>query len=257
MHRFKSYLAIKTFLTLANLFSFTSCYHLSLSGSSPDRVYSYHSQGKELKVLHYQSRRPTHLIILWHGGGWKKGSPENMSQHCDIFIKHNIDCIVPEYSLADGLEATPILALKDVQNFKTQFKDLSETWGVATLTLWSGGSSAGGLLAAWSPGEGLILWSPVLKLNGQGAFDNNVLDSMSRVEMDVLLNQQIQARPTLIFHGDRDVTVPIQGSLEYCELLDDQCSMEILLGEDHRVYSDDRDLLATTLKKSSDFIKNY
>lgn len=196
--------------------------------------------GSEMKVLHYIPDKPDSLgVVLWHGGGWSSGDIQAMHDYCDFYASRGVHCLVPEYHLVKDSTTTPLQSREDAFLFWQTLQQESTHWGVDSLSWWTGGSSAGGILGAWIPSRGKILISPVLKTLGEGSYSNATLSPQAADSLDVIsqLGAQILWAPTIIFHGLKDRTVLPIGSQEYCQSHQKEgveCNMIEFYTKDHR-----------------------
>lgn len=225
---------------------------------------------QSLQFYHYIPDHSNHskAVILWHGGGWKQGSKQAMDLLCKRYAQAGIHCFAPDYRLWKDSTDTPVRAKEDALSFWNHLQENKAVFGLKKAKWWVGGSSAGGNLAAHIPGAPRILISAVLKTHGPNAFDNNTLDSSSRINMDLIsaLKSLQRSRkeyddnkglntPTILFHSDSDYTVPLIGSLEYCELIGSNCEIHIIQGVNHTSLTNDEILRDSLIETSIKWMK--
>lgn len=91
-------------------------------------------------------RRPA--IVFFYGGGWAKGSPMQFRHHCAFLAARGIVAIAADYRVSDRHGAQINTCVTDAKSAIRWVRSQAETLGIDPNRLASGGSSAGGHLAA-------------------------------------------------------------------------------------------------------------
>lgn len=158
-------------------------------------------------------------IVLLHGGGLSEGHKNEFSGFCTTLAKRGFVVFSMNYRLKANPGEDYIKAIadgaEDVEDAVNFIKANSDKYGVDKDRIAIGGGSAGGavvLEAAYgqapkTPGSGafalLDLYGPVDYIKQTAAFSKNSI-------------------PALIIHGMQDAVVPIDGSKELVNILNEQ-----------------------------------
>lgn len=238
-----------------------------LQGDSHRQRYSYTvGASQELEIWHYvPTEKSLDLaLVLWHGGGWVQGGPGSLDSYCSLYAQLGVHCLTPAYRLI-GDSSQSLYPLEDARTFWQVLQKQQSNWGLEGLSLWSGGSSAGATLGAHNPAQGHVFFAPVLQTVGSGAFHSPYLDSLSSSQYDVLSQlgtgpAQIQALPSIVFHGGQDRTSPHQQSQSYCEHLQElgvPCRLHTLEGLGHNGIQSDIFLQDSLIRLSVQFMRDH
>lgn len=181
----------------------------SYAQTSDPQELAYDHSGGELRVLIWGLRsgnesRPA--IVLFHGGGWKKGQPEQFTQMCRTIIQYRVVCIAPEFGGTNPIpQASAAVAW---------VRDHAASLGINPSRIAAGGTSVGGFLAAStailpsqrsraSVPDALVLLNPILLPFGRGPA--------------IVLKDHIRGAlpPTIILHGTLDQTAPFARTQDF------------------------------------------
>jgi len=157
-------------------------------------------------------------MILFHGGGWKGGKPDQFRVACAYFASRGLVCATAEYqllgktgiaNLAPG-ESNKRVCVTDAKSAIRWFKQHGGELGIDPTRIITGGGSAGGhisALATMNPGLNDpadpqdIDTRVVAYLWFNPAFaTTDTKDS----EIDILTNLKPDLPPTIVFFGDND-----------------------------------------------------
>jgi acetyl esterase len=114
-------------------------------------------------------------LILFHGGGWRFGSPQQFYPQCQFFSRQGITCISAEYRLGPSHQPDITGAIQDAAAAFDYVYANAADLAIDESKIYTGGGSSGGHLAA-ALGLGmhgiertrpaaLILYNPVLDLS--------------------------------------------------------------------------------------------
>lgn len=164
-------------------------------------------------------RRPA--IVLYHGGGWTKGTPSVLNDQAAHCATLGLVAILVEYRLLTEPEETPVVCIRDAKSAMRWVRAHAAELGVDPGRIAAGGGSAGGHLAAATallPGhddpeddlavsprpQALVLFNPVID-NGPGGWAHNRVKGRHQ-EFSPAHNVTADAPPTLILSGTADTT---------------------------------------------------
>lgn len=170
-------------------------------------------------------------IVLFHGGGWRTGSPRQFERQAKYFAGAGVVTILPEYRLTKKLGTPPIEALIDAKSAVRWARANAKRLGIDPKKLAAGGGSAGGHLAVGTavvPGyddpaddlnisslpDALVLFNPALDIAGiwQQRFGTDVT-SISPMQQ---LRKPIP--PTIIFQGTEDTVTQYSVAQKFVQL---------------------------------------
>lgn len=212
------------------------------------------SLGQSHRVLQFfaEGIPKRQAVVIYFGGGWKKGAAYTMEPFCQGFTQAGYHCFAPSYRTSEYDGTGVAEAMYDAQMTFSWLQNNANELGFDSELLWSAGVSAGGLLAAWQESRGHFLWVPVLKTYGPDSYESELLDEEYSQEIDVLRNLEvsIQPKPSYIFVPQIDTIVPLKGSEEYCQILtanDVPCQRVQLEVSGHEFFSDEPDVRDSTV----------
>jgi len=170
-------------------------------------------------------KRP--VIVLFFGGGWVAGKPQQMAGHARYFARQGYVAISAKYRVRnkDGAHLTPFDCVEDGKSAVRFLRKHGAGLGIDPDKVISGGGSAGGHVAACSGliegydaktedsgissvPNALVLFNPVIDTTEKGyasntsPTDNTVLSPCHHVRPGL--------PPTYIVHGTADRTVPFE-----------------------------------------------
>lgn len=168
---------------------------------------------------------PMPTVVFFFGGGWTGGNRQHFSHHCKYLASRGMIAIAPDYRIFGKHGTPPQKSVADARSAMRYVKQHAQELGVDTAHLAAGGGSAGGHLAlatATVSGfddpeddqnispmpQALVLYNPVVNTTSEGF-------GAARVGNDTInLSPYHQASPdippVLIFHGEKDTTVPLE-----------------------------------------------
>lgn len=201
----------------------------------PRRVTYRHVGDRDLSAFVFApantAAKPAPAILLFHGGGWRSGSPEWTFTSARRFADLGLVAIAVEYRLSNG-GSTPIEALDDTcAAFAWASRDASAL-GIDASRIAAYGVSAGGHLVATAASAGcpavaggqrtrvapvaMILFSPALDMARDGWF-GKLLDGRAKAEAYSPVDHSgAHVPPTLIVQGDADTLTPARGATAFC-----------------------------------------
>lgn len=220
-------------------------------------------------------KRPA--IVLFHGGGWTKGSPSSLKRQADFCASLGMVSFLVEYRLISESKDAPEVCIWDAKSAMRWVRAHAADWGVNSERIAAGGGSAGAHLAAASallngfdePDENsavspkpsaLVLFNPVLD-NGPGGFAHSRVKDRYR-EFSPAHNVAPGAPPTLIMSGTADHLVPVSMLEKFqrdMEKAGSRCDLELYEGGDHGFYMTSHHegkFHAPTLSRMEDFFRS-
>lgn len=167
---------------------------------------------------------PTALVVLFHGGGWQGGSPDQFALQCRLLASHRVLAVSAGYRLIDSGAATLSDCLDDARAAVEHARTLAPR-----APLFLGGGSAGGQLAlttaltatAADPSyAGLVLFNPVVDLCDQEGIGYRLRDTLGLTARTAAAASPVHltrpgAPPAIIFHGSEDEIVPIAAARRF------------------------------------------
>jgi acetyl esterase len=156
-----------------------------------------------LTVWRAHADKPGAALVMFHGGAFRHGNPDQFRKLCELFSAEQVTCISVEYSL-DGGEQT----LEEAKAAVTWVRQNAQALSVDPGKVAVGGSSAGAYLAAStailndgqdraSVPNALVLLSALLEPRGAGPSEQ------------LASNIRTPLPPTIILHGTADHLVAI------------------------------------------------
>jgi len=201
-------------------------------------------------------------IVYFHGGGWRRGSPQQFAWHCRYLATRGMVAITVEYRVSGRFPVTVRDSVVDALDAMRWVRAHVEDLGIDPKRIAAGGGSAGGHLAACTalleiPGDvagasarpdALVLYNPVLVLApypGAEAFIQERLISRERmgvdpVELSPYHHIRKDAPPTQIFHGTADRTVPFFTVVEFTRAMEEagnSCRLQPFEGQAHGFFN--------------------
>jgi acetyl esterase/lipase len=174
------------------------------------------------------SGKPRPAIVLFFGGGWRAGSIGQFVPQAQHFAARGLIAIVADYRVSGRHQTTPFDAIADAKSAIRWVRARAGTLGIDPNRVAAGGGSAGGHIALSAavmsafdePGENmavsakpdaLVLFNPVVDTSAIAQFGARALDASPFHHLAAGLP------PTLIMHGEADVTVPYATVVRFCE----------------------------------------
>lgn len=227
---------------------------LDLLGDRPDARIVYATAGDTQLTLHAFHPRglnrtsPAPALLLFHGGGWRFGSPQQFYPQCRAFAALGYRCFSAAYRLSPHDPPDLRGAIDDAARALQYLHDHAVELGVDVARIVAGGGSAGGHLAA-SLGAGLhgqqhprpralLLLNPVLDFAPCTPFHHLAGADWHAVSP----LQAVDARfpPALLQSGSLDVEVPPAAVHAFCDTVNaagGDCRTQIYDGQRHGFFN--------------------
>lgn len=201
-------------------------------------------------------------VIIWHGGGWRRGSKDMIAPHATILASRGFTVFCPEYRLTG--EAKWPAHIHDVKRAIRYVRSEAGTLGFDADKIVGQGHSAGAhlcLLAAGSanesrldpPGEdnstsaalaaAVAIYPPTIFFRGERTSGGLPASALGCDESDEaaalaspITHVSAELPPVMLLHGDKDTVVPVSASIRYQEAVRNagaRCDMHIWAGFPH------------------------
>ena len=221
---------------------------------SPDEYRVYKPVGaQDLGCYLYEPRshRTMHpAVILYHGGGWSRGSPWTLFPYARLFAQAGYLVLVPEYRVHERHGTGVFDALADAGSAYQWLVSHAEELHVDTRRIVLAGDSAGGQLAATLALQpeyrgsliapvALVLLNPVTDTSEPARRrkgDYQSLFAGRGIEISPRHLLRAESPPVVVFHGDDDRLVDVEQSARFCrraELGGTRCDLHRFPGARH------------------------
>ncbi|HRX22427.1 MAG TPA: alpha/beta hydrolase [Syntrophomonadaceae bacterium] len=235
--------------------------HSKFSAITPDRKVTYRIiDGYELTLHLFQAQGPAlpngyPVLLLFHGGAWKYGSPHQFYPQCQHFQERGLTCVSAQYRIASVHDSDPRVALEDAQAAILYLRQHAAELYINPKRIIAGGGSAGGHLAAalgvglpikdtpmdrknLSRPNALVLYNPMLDLS-PGRPDHHLV---AVYWSDISPYHHIDGNipPTLILLGTEDSEVPVSTAQAFCDKViynGGQCKLALYEGAKHGFFN--------------------
>jgi len=225
-------------------------------------------------------RRPA--IILFHGGGWVCGKPQQFYQQARALKDQGIVAFSATYRLINKHHTTVYECIQDGKSAVRWLRTHAEQLGIDPDKIIAAGGSAGGHVAACtamiegfeeegedrtvsSKPNALILFSPVLDTTEKGYGSDKMIRG-KKTDLSPCHQVREGLPPTILFHGTRDTTVPPENAERFERLMKEtgnHCVRVSFEGRRHSFFNGsgfrknntDEDF-NTTMEKSFEFLKS-
>lgn len=163
---------------------------------------------------------PKPAIVFFFGGGWNGGTPMQFEPHARYLAERGMVAATAEYRVRSRNGTTPYECVKDGKSAVRYLRENAKVLGIVPDKIAAGGGSAGGHVAATTGTiekfneetdhlrvsavpNAMVLFNPVIDTGpkGFGGKDRTDISPNHHVTEDV--------PPTMIFHGEKDTTVPL------------------------------------------------
>jgi acetyl esterase/lipase len=222
----------------------------------------------DLHIFYPNSKKPekpTPAIVMFHGGGFKKGEPGAFYYFCDYLASRGMVAISARYRLGDQLNC-----LKDAKSAMRYVYGNATKFGIDPAKVAAGGGSAGGQLAAATATSklineetddlaistvpsGLILFNPIL-----GHQDSvNAWKPEIRKDFRPWFGIHGEMPPTLSMWGAKDKFLSIEIMKGFQHKMTDagaRCEIEIYPDQAHSFFDNDREWVITTVGRADIFL---
>lgn len=231
---------------------------------SEKRVYK-EAGGKGLEIwvwkpANWKQEDRRSAVVFYHGGGWKGGNPAAFGRQSAKLAEKGMVAFSVQYRLTSQPGVTVEDCVKDARSAYRWVKTHAGELGVDAGKIAAGGGSAGGHLAAALVTLGnfddekddksvvidpaaLVLFNPAVKLDFEQARVRAEKEGRKLEELVKLSpHHHLKAGhpPTVIFHGDADVTVPIESVQAYSakvKELGGACEVVVTAGQGHAFFN--------------------
>ncbi len=213
-------------------------------------------------------RRPA--IVFFFGGGWNSGFPEQFYSHSKYLASRGMVAISAEYRVKSRHGVAPFECVTDGKSAVRWVRTNADKLGVDPDRIAAGGGSAGGHVAACTgvidgmdePGEdvsvsskpdALVLFNPALVMPWRDV--SNMSDEQRKQIMERFQGRDPEEispyhhvtsddPPTIIFHGEADITIPIRTVRMFVEAMEktgNRCELAAYAGKEHGFFNYGRD----------------
>lgn len=222
---------------------------------------------------------PKPAIVFFFGGGWNSGSPAQFEKQAKHFAERGMIAMVADYRVKSRNKTTAVECVKDGKAAVAWIRKNAKRLGIDPNRIAAAGGSAGGHVAATTgtlTGFGsderpnaMILFNPGLtfaeldgwKPKGFGVSANaEAVKSRLGVETAEELSPSHHVGPhtppTLILHGDKDTTVPVESAQVFEKQMkkaNRPCKLVVTPGAGHGFFNRGDDY-TKTLKEADDFL---
>ncbi len=229
--------------------------------SEPDERLTYKTtaQGKLRLHVYYPEDHDDDAegpaIVLFHGGGWVSGDPEQFYPHAQHFASRGMIAISAEYRTRDTHGTTPFESVRDGVSAMRWVRTHAQSLGISPDSIVAGGGSAGGHIAAATalldgfddPDEdlsvdarpnALVLFNPVID-NGPDGYGYERIGGAYR-SFSPLHNVSSDAPPTLFLSGTKDHIVPVSTIHAFQLLMREagvRCEVVLYEGQGHGFFN--------------------
>jgi acetyl esterase len=250
-------------------------------GIKPDKIITFKEvpsgEPLELHVFLPDNKvpdTPVPVVVLFFGGGWTHGNPDQMYGQCDYFAKRGLVAISPRYRTSGSHGTTVYACIEDGKSAIRWVREHAGEFGIDPDKIAVGGASAGGYVAAAAgtvtgfdaPGEkwfvsaapnAMILFNPAVNM-----YTPNIQKRVGAAPFWISPLHQVRPDlpPTIIFHGTKDTSVPHAESVKFRDAMQavgNTCELHSWEGLGHGFFRWDRDpaIFSETLKLADEFLQ--
>lgn len=196
----------------------------------------------------------TPALVLFFGGGWTNGAPENLSRQARYLASRGMVAVLPDYRVYDRQKTTPFEAMMDAKSAIRWVRSRAASLGIDPGRVAAGGASAGGQLALSAAifddfdeaGEdrrtsarpsALVLFNPAVDTTYKSL---KVRFGERGKEASPAHHLHGGLPPMLILHGKIDFSVPYSDARKFCERakeLDNRCKLVGYTAAPHGFYN--------------------
>jgi len=185
--------------------------------------------GLELQLFEPAGRdrgQPLPAVVLFFGGGWDGGEPEQFFGFCEYLAARGAVAIAPDYRTRERFGTSPFECVADAKSALRWVRAHAAELGIDAARIAAGGGSCGGHVAlctgvieghddpaddlAVSPAPDLLLlFNPVVDTTEAG-YGSQKLPADRRTELSPVHHLRPGAPPTFVVHGTEDRAVPFE-----------------------------------------------
>jgi acetyl esterase/lipase len=165
-------------------------------------------------------------VVLFFGGGWDGGEPEQFFGFCEYLASRGAVAIAPDYRTRERFGTSPFECVMDAKSAMRQVRARAGELGIDPARIAAGGGSCGGHVAlctgviaghddpaddlAVSPAPNLLLlFNPVVDTTEAG-YGSQKIPEGRRLELSPLQQLAPGVPPTFVVHGTEDRAVPFE-----------------------------------------------
>jgi len=203
------------------------------------KMYLYRPADLKRTDLERADLKPTDkkaAIVFFFGGGWRGGSPQQFEQQCRYLADRGMVAVTADYRVSSRHKVTAKDCVSDAKSAVRYLRTNAARLGIDPDRIVAAGGSAGGHLAACTgvlagfdtEGEDLsissvpnamVLFNPALVLapiEGKPPLDKERMAGLearmgvSPEKLSPYHQIASEVPPTIIFHGEKDTTVPFE-----------------------------------------------
>ncbi|MBO1417716.1 alpha/beta hydrolase [Streptomyces sp. FH025] len=227
--------------------------------SDPVEIHTHYPSpaGDFLPLLGYApaAAPPRAAVVLFHGGGWQTGMPEQFAPQTRALAAHGILALSAGYRLLGQGARSVGDCVDDARAVARHARKLAAEHGAAGAPLFLGGGSAGGQLALAlgsetseeTPYAGLVLFNPAVDLLEEAWLP--LLPMLGLTEEAAKACSPLHlvrpgTPPALLLHGTADQLVPIASARRYRDAqraAGNDCRLVEYQGAPHGFFNPDTD----------------
>ncbi|OHX64673.1 alpha/beta hydrolase [Flammeovirga pacifica] len=222
---------------------------------------------------HKKSDQAT-AILLFHGGGWYSGTPEQFYPQSQYFASRGLVAVSVQYRVNKTNGTTPKECVKDGKSAMRWLKIHAKEYGIDPDQILAGGGSAGGhIAAALATVKGfneevedpsvscrpsaLVLFNPVLHNGEEGYGFGRVKDYWEA--FSPFHNIDKNTPPTLLLVGTEDTFFPPHLAKEFQKNMKTngvRCDLKLYEGQEHGFFNKGKnpEMFKETLLESDRFL---
>ena len=189
-------------------------------------VHAYRETPSRTLRIHVLPDRPSDrpsLTVLFHGGGWKYGSPLFVGPHAHALASLGLAVALPEYRVSHRDQTTIADAVDDaiaaVEWARENASDLGCDSGRVVLAGSSAGAHLALMVAAMKPdaASALILWNTPCDLADVAPGADLSADQRRQLSPITHVRDAASYPPMVLFHAVDDAVVPVSGTSGFAE----------------------------------------
>ena len=205
-------------------------------------------------------------LVLFHGGGFNSGSPEQFYPQAKYLADFGITVICAEYRIKNKHKTTREYSVMDAKSAMRWVYQNADELNISVDRIAVGGGSAGGYLAAAvgivegfndseddamtpiSPAA-VVLYNPGLELSLKGRNNNGTAKGLKNESILLSINKNYP--PSLVLIGTEDWLTPVSKVEKFCDLVKEagsDCEMVIYDQQEHGFCNSKRNLYDTTIR---------